>query len=209
MNKKILMAVALSFLSLFAIAEDKWVEGVHYKTLTKPLPTSYSGNEVGEIMEVFSYGCIHCANLEPAAQAFKKTLSDNIRFSPVPVMFSERQSAEVKAYYAAKLLKIDDAYHQAVFNEFHIARKPLRSDAAFAKFFSRYGISEKDYMAMASSFAVMGKVNHSVQLTGNSGIQGTPAIMANGKYLIDSGAVGGNDVALEVAKWLVERDAQQ
>jgi thiol:disulfide interchange protein DsbA len=203
------MALSLSFLSLFAFAEDKWVEGVHYKTLQQPLPTTYSGDEVGEIMEFFSYGCIHCANLEPAAQAFKKSLPDNIRFSPVPVMFNERQSAEVKAYYASVLLKINDEAHQAIFNEFHIARKPMRSDQTFAKFFTRYGISESDYLKMANSFGVMGKVNQSVQLTGNSGIQGTPAIMANGKYLIDSSAVGGNSVALEVAKWLVERDAQQ
>ncbi|MFQ3229025.1 thiol:disulfide interchange protein DsbA/DsbL [Reinekea sp.] len=209
MSKKILMAAALSFLSLFAIAEDKWVEGVHYKTLVTPLPTSYSGDEVGEIMEFFSYGCIHCANLEPAAQAFKSSLPDTIRFSPVPVMFNERQSAEVKAYYSAVLLKVGDEAHQGIFNEFHVARKPLRTDKAFAKFFTRYGVSEDDYLAMANSFGVAGKVNQSIQLTGNSGIQGTPAIMANGKYLIDSGAVGGNNVALEVAKWLVERDAQQ
>jgi thiol:disulfide interchange protein DsbA len=209
MSKKILLAAALSFLSLFAIADEKWVEGVHYKTLVTPLPTSYSGDEVGEIVEFFSYGCIHCANLEPAAQTFKKSLPDNIRFSPIPVMFNERQSAEVKAFYASVLLKINDDAHQGIFNEFHVARKPMRSDKSFAKFFTRYGVSEDDYLAMANSFGVAGKVNQSIQLTGNSGIQGTPAIMANGKYLIDSGAVGGNDVALEVAQWLVERDAQQ
>lgn len=209
MNKKILMAVALSFLSLFAIAEDKWVEGVHYKTLVNPLPTSYSGDEVGEIMEFFSYSCIHCANLEPSLQVFKSNLPENIRFSPIPVMFNERQSAEVKAYYASVLLKINDDAHQSIFNEIHVARKALRSDDSFAKFFTRYGVSEDEYLAMANSFGVAGKVNQSIQLTGNSGIQGTPAIMANGKYLIDSGAVGGNNAALEVAKWLIERDAQQ
>jgi len=160
-------------------------------------------------MEFFSYSCIHCANLEPSLQAFKSNLPENIRFSPIPVMFNERQSAEVKAYYASVLLKINDDAHQSIFNEIHVARKALRSDKAFAQFFTRYGVSEDEYLAMANSFGVAGKVNQSVQLTGNSGIQGTPAIMANGKYLIDSGAVGGNNVALEVAQWLIERDAQQ
>ncbi|MDN3647684.1 thiol:disulfide interchange protein DsbA/DsbL [Reinekea marina] len=209
MIKKLMITAALFAVSLFAAAEDKWVEGVHYRTLANPLPTTYSGDEIGEITEFFSYGCIHCFNLEPAAQAFKKSLPENIRFSPVPVMFNERQSAEVKAYYASVLLKINDDAHQAIYNEFHVARKPMRSDKAFAKFFTRFGVSEDQYMAMANSFGVAGKVNQSIQLTGKSGIQGTPSIMANGKYLIDSGAVGGNNVALEVAKWLVERDAAQ
>ncbi|WP_320822090.1 thiol:disulfide interchange protein DsbA/DsbL [Reinekea sp.] len=204
-------SVSILFLVLTACwvqaAEPRFVDGTHYTTLATPLKTSYRGAEVGEIMEFFSYGCIHCYNFEPAVQRFLAEKPDSIRYTYVPVMFNERQAPEVRAYYVIELLKLGVTAHQAIFNEIHQQRKALRTDGQFAKFFTRFNLTEDEYLAHAYSFGVNAKVNTSIYLTGNSGIGGTPSIIANGQYLIESGAVGGNEQALYAAKWLIEQDA--
>lgn len=211
MLKRMFAACIAVLASITAFAEEeKYVEGVHYTTLATPLQTTYRGEEIGEVMEFFSYGCIHCANFEPAIARYKEEKPDNIRFSAIPVMFNERQEPEVRAYYVVQTLRLGDEAHQAIFRAIHNERKSLRTDAQFAKFFeSEFDVSAEKYMATAYSFGVDPLVRKSIYLTGGSGIGGTPSIMANGKYLIDSSKVGGNELALYVAQWLIERDAAQ
>lgn len=212
MIKRILALCLISLTSMAALAEDepRYQEGVHYTVLSTPLKTTYRGEEIGEIMEFFSYSCIHCYNFEPAIERFLDEKPDNIRFTQVPVMFNPRNEPEVRAYYVGQVLKIGDEANKVIFDTIHRERNALRSDAQFAKLFEdKLGVSEEKYMATAYSFGVDPMVQKSVRLTGNSRIGGTPTIIANGKYVIDSGAVGSNEMALYVAKYLVERDAQQ
>ena len=209
MLRQAMISAALAMVAVLSFAEDaQYQEGVHYQVLTNPLPTSFRGEEVGEIMEFFSYACIHCYNFEPAVERFKSTLPENIRFTPVPVMFNPRQEAEVKAFYISQMLGINDVVHMPIFNEIHNKRRAMRSDKSFAEFFANYGVEESKYLSYAQSFGINSKVNFSINLTRNSQIPGTPAIIVNGKYRIISEAVGGNEASLQVAQWLVERDAQ-
>lgn len=210
MYKIALSIILLIFTACSAQAEDEqYVEGVHYKTLSKPLQTSFRGEEIGEVMEFFSYSCIHCYNFEPAAERFLAAKPETIRFTQVPVMFNDRQAPEVRAYYVVELLKLGKDAHSAIFNEIHVNRRALRTDKKFSEFFTRFGVNEDTYMEEAYSFGINTKLNTSIYLTKNSEIAGTPSIIANGKYLINSGAVGGNEQALYVAQWLIERDAEQ
>jgi thiol:disulfide interchange protein DsbA len=193
-----------------AQAEDRYVEGQHYTVLPEPLKTSYRGEEIGEIVEFFSYNCIHCYNVEGPIKRFLAEKPDNIRFTKITVMFNERQAPEVRAYYVIQTLRLGEEAHEKVFTAIHKQRKSLRTDKQFANFFEdELNVDEEKYMATAYSFGVDPQVNRSIYYTGNSRIGGTPTIMANGKYIIDSSAVGGNEMALYVAKWLVERDAAQ
>ena len=210
---KNLMAVTmlvLSALSLTAHADEtpRYEEGKQYTPLNTALPTSYRGDEIGEIFEFFSFSCIHCYRLEPGVERFLKEKPDNIRFTQIPVVFNERQKPEARAYYVAQLLKLDGA-GKAIFDENFVKKDYLRTDKDFAKFFTQFGLSEDDYMAKAYSFAVDSLVNKSIRLTGESQISGTPAIIVNGKYQIDTGIVGGNEAALYAAQRLVQQEAKK
>lgn len=185
----------------------RYVEGKHYATLATPLNTSFRGEEIGEIMEFFSYSCIHCARLEASIPAFLDQKPDNIRFTPVPVVFNEYQKPEVRAYYVVELLNLGHSAHTQIFNEINVNRNRMNTDAKFAEFFTRFGISKEEYMKHAYSFAVNAKLNQSIILTRDSQITGTPSVVANGKYRIDSGAVGSNEMALYAAQWIVNNEA--
>ncbi len=207
MIKRLLGAALLVCAFLGTTQAEEYKAGQHYLELPEKLPTNYRGEEAGEIMEIFSYSCIHCFNLEPFVQSWKQSKPDDVRFTPVPVLFNNRQIPEVKAFYASQLLKINDESHVPTYNEIHLNRNRLSSDEDFAEFFTRFGVSEEEYMNMANSFAVNVKVNQARKITEMSQIQGTPSLVVNGKYLVSGRTAGGNEKMFDVALWLIRRDA--
>lgn len=209
-QRLMLTALALTLtLSTTMVQAEDYQAGTHYIVLPEKIPTSYRGQEAGEIMEIFSYSCIHCFNLEPFVQSWKQNKPDDIRFTPVPVVFSPRQIPEVKAYYASVYLKVNDESHMAVYNAIHLNRNRLSSDEDFAEFFTRFGVSEDAYLDMANSFAVNVKVNQAQKITQMSQIEGTPSLVVNGKYLVSGRTAGGNERMFDVAEWLIRRDQNQ
>ena len=51
-------------------AQETWQEGKNY-FLIEPTQATTTGDKV-EVVEVFSYGCVHCKNFEPMFGAWKK-----------------------------------------------------------------------------------------------------------------------------------------
>lgn len=207
---KRVMLSALAFMVLtasFATAEE-FQAGTHYQVLPEKLPTSYRGEEAGEIMEIFSYSCIHCFNLEPFVTAWKQGKPEDIRFTPVPVIFNPRQIPEAKAYYTGQFLNVIEQSHPSLYNEIHVNRNRLSSDEDFAEIFERFDISESEYMDMANSFAVNTRISLAQKITQMSQIQGTPSLVVNGKYLISGQMAGGNERMFTVAEWLIRNEDQ-
>ena len=55
-------------LSAAAFAEEAYTEGKHYELL--PIPVDTADPDTCEVVEVFSYMCIHCYNFDPAVNAW-------------------------------------------------------------------------------------------------------------------------------------------
>ena len=60
---------------------------------------------------------------------------------------------------------------------------------------------------MANSFTINTKVKRSDELVKNYGIEETPTIVINGKYRLTPRSAGGYDQVVELAKWLVSKEA--
>ena len=82
-----LFAAALAALALPSSAQE-FQEGKQYIRLKNPQPVE-SGNKI-EVLEFFSYGCPHCADLEPILENWLKTLPPDVQFRRVPVLFQPR-----------------------------------------------------------------------------------------------------------------------
>ncbi|MCH8529953.1 MAG: thiol:disulfide interchange protein DsbA/DsbL [Saccharospirillum sp.] len=207
---KAIIATLLTLVSLVSLAQaQEFVEGTHYQRLPEKLPTTYRGDEVGEIMEVFSYSCIHCFNLETFIQSWKQGKPDDIRFTLVPVLFNERQLPEARAYYVGEFLGLHEESHMAIYNEIHLNRTRMATDDRFASFFTRFGVSEEEYRNMANSFAVNVRINQAQRITQGGQVQGTPSLIVNGQYLVTGQMAGGNPRMFDVAEWLIRRDQNQ
>ena len=77
--------------------------------MTLPGPHQrYSDEGKVEVVEVFSYGCIHCAQFAPTAEKLRKQLPPGVEFKLMPAPFSAEWLPFARAYYAAKQLGVVD-----------------------------------------------------------------------------------------------------
>lgn len=168
--------------AIFAATEFELTEGVQYKALKKPVDTS--GKKT--VVEVFGYTCPHCYNLEPSIHEWLKTKPSNVNFERMPVVFNHPNWIYMaRVFFTAKRLQILDQAHTEFFHAIHRDETDVYTPEALAKFFSRFGVKEKDFLAMFNSFVVDGDVKKAAKLTRQYEVEGVPAVVVNGKYLTD------------------------
>ena len=63
-------------------AQETWQEGKNY-FLIEPTQATTTGDKV-EVVEVFSYGCVHCNEVAPMVEDIAKRLPANAQFVKLP-----------------------------------------------------------------------------------------------------------------------------
>lgn len=198
-------ALLLGGFALQANAQALYQEGVHYQRLPQALPAG-SGDHP-EVVEMFSYACIHCFNFEPAVKQWLETKPDNVEFIRVPVSFG-REDWELlaRAHYAAEELGMAHEAERALYDAVHVERRRLNSADRIAELFAEHGVEREAFDSAFNSFGVETKVRRANQLTQRYRVQGTPTIVINGRYVTTGSMAGGNDRMLDVADFLTRRD---
>ena len=97
----VLIAACLASGSAFA----QLTEGKNYARIANPQPVE-TGKKI-EVIEFFSYGCPHCAELEPHLDAWLAKLPPDVAFRRVPVMFQQRWMPLAKIYYTLDALGVE------------------------------------------------------------------------------------------------------
>ena len=164
-------------------------EGVNYKKLANPQPTS-TADKI-EVLEFFWYGCPHCYQLEPEVEAWLKSKPDDVEFVRMPAVLGPSWELLTRAFYTADLLDASDKIHDPLFERLHKERKRIRNVDELKAFFVEQGVSEEDFDNTFSSFAVITKTNRSKQVAELYGISGVPALAVNGKFLVTAKMAGG------------------
>src|SRR5690554_210464 len=91
-----------------------WQEGTHYRTLDNPVRTaSDSGVEVAE---VFWYGCPHCYNFKPLAEAWEESAPEYISYVRLPAALGKSWEPHAYAFYALDAMGELDKVHDALFD---------------------------------------------------------------------------------------------
>ncbi len=155
-----------------------------YTTLQQALPIENPGKV--EIVEFFWYGCIHCYNLEPALDAWLPKLPADAYFRRIPAVFNERWAHDATIYYAFEALGVLDKLHRPFFDAIHKDRLKTDNPAALGEWLTKHGLDPQKFDATMKSFGVQSKAKRAAQLTGASRIDGTPAMMVQGRYTISS-----------------------
>lgn len=177
--------------------------GVHYKVLPKEVRTADPSKV--EVVEMFGYWCPHCSRLEPVIGPWKKNLSDDVLFNPIPVVFRKNQVEVAKAYYIAKTLGVLDKAHQGMFDMIHKQNQMPRDKEQLARFFKSYGVSDKDFDKAYKSFATNSALASGRKKAADYQISSVPTMIVNGKYVVTP-AVGGHKAMLDVVDYLVEQE---
>ncbi|MET0282227.1 MAG: thiol:disulfide interchange protein DsbA/DsbL [Steroidobacteraceae bacterium] len=203
-----LFAVLLLALPLAASAQMKWQEGAHYSLLTGSQTTGQAPGKI-EVTEVFSFGCVHCFRAKDAMARLAAALPPDAAMTYVHASFLSAEGWPMfqRAYYTARALGIAETTHEALFKavwetgEIPLmdtatgrVRRPLPTIEDAAKFYARVaGVKEADFLKVSNSPAVATQIARADELVKLWKIPGTPSLVVNGRYLVDSSALSSWD----------------
>jgi thiol:disulfide interchange protein DsbA len=157
--------------------------GTDYVLLDAPQPTWGQGKI--EVAEVFSYMCIHCAEFQPAVNAWKQRMPADVRWEYVPAVFGGAWDQAARAYFAAELLGVRERSHDAIFKAIHIDREMKTGSAEeYADLYAKQGAERGKFLDTMSSFGVTAKLGRAKQFAQRTGVTGTPTIIVAGKYRV-------------------------
>jgi thiol:disulfide interchange protein DsbA len=172
-----------------------------YTVLTQPLPVENPAKV--EVAEFFWYGCPHCYTLEPAIEAWIPKLPADAYFRRIPAVFSQRWALDAAVYYTFEALGVLAKLHRPFFDAIH--RDHLKTDnrAALDEWLGRNGVDTKKFDESMKSFGVQSKLKRAAQFSAASKIDGTPALMVQGRYTISTEQGGSHQGMLANAERLI------
>jgi len=176
------VAAFLAALSLTAAAQPVALEeGNQYLRLKVAQPVE-TGKKI-EVIEFFSYGCPHCADLEPILQGWLKTVPADVQFRRIPVMYQERWIPLAKIFYTLEALGQEARLSPDVFAALHARGMSLWQDKTFFDWAAAQGLDRKKVEEMYNSFAVAGKVNRARAAAQAYQVQSVPTVVVDGKFI--------------------------
>jgi thiol:disulfide interchange protein DsbA len=177
-----------------------------------------------EVIEVFSYGCIACNLFYPTMDKLVTALPKNAQVSYVPASFNPAEAWPMfqRAYLTAQAMGIADKTHTAMFNAIWSSdelavverrtnrlKNPMPTIEKAAAFYARVaGVKQEEFLSIAKSFSIEGKMKHADSLVKAYRVDSTPTMVVQGKYRITAQSAGGNDQLIELIKFLVAKETK-
>ncbi|WP_445144786.1 thiol:disulfide interchange protein DsbA/DsbL [Dyella sp. Tek66A03] len=180
-----------------------YTDGSEYVTLAAPAHR-YNNDGKVEVVEVFSYGCVHCAHFAPLADQMRKQLPPGVVFKLMPAAFNDEWLPYARAFYAAKKLGVLDQTHLALFQAKFGDHYPISTLDELADFYASHGVKREEFMRIASSDEVTAQIRKDAQLVQQWQVDGTPTIVVNGKYRTAN--IHSLDELSALTQWLAKRE---
>ena len=177
--------------------EWKYNEGEHFARMVPTQPTVGGADKI-EVVEAFMYSCPHCYTLDPHFSRWAEAADPGVRVVRIPVIFNRVAQMHAQLYFTAEILAANgqlanwEAFHSAVFAEFHQRGNRLTSVDSIEKVFTRFGVAAEDFNKTWNSFPVNQKMRLAADLARRYGIESVPAIVVAGKYrtnVADAGSI--------------------
>jgi len=183
MMKRFLFVIALAFAAAGPAAHAQtFTEGVDYTVLSTPIGTDNTAQI--EVVEMFWYGCPHCYEFEPLVERWVKALPKDVAFKRIPAPLNRNWETAARVYYTLESMGLLEKLHGPLFDAIHKDRLRITNERALLEWLGGKGVDTKKFSATSRSFAVESKLKRAHQVTQASGIEGVPALMVNGKYVV-------------------------
>ena len=200
MKKFIVGSLAAAVLSISTAAMANFVEGTDYTVVANPGKVDVAGKI--EVREFFWYGCGHCFSLEPHMQKWLKKLPKDVNFVRTPAAMNPTWELNARGYYVAEALRIRRFIHIPLFEAIHEKGQEVFDQKSQAQFFVKYGVPEAMFNGLFNSFPISAKVNKANQLAQQYQLTGVPAVVVNGKYVVQ----GDDGKVVQVVNYLIEKE---
>ncbi|MHC8388595.1 thiol:disulfide interchange protein DsbA/DsbL [Pseudomonas sp. MDT2-39-1] len=157
-----------------------------------------------EVVELFSYGCRHCYDLESTLNPWIEKLPADVNFVRVPAMFGGVWDVQGQAFLTLQAMGARQSVHAAVFEAIR-NRIKLTTPDEIAEFLAGEGIHKDIFLSTYRSFAVQAKVMDAKKRIAAYQVSGVPALVIDGKYRFDLSA-GGPQGMLKLAEHLIAQE---
>lgn len=173
-----------------------------YREVEQPKPRR-KGAPI-EVVEFFSYTCIHCKNFDPLIEEWAAEQGDTVRFSRTPAMFSPIQTMLGRTYLT--LLENDalEQNHMRIFRAIHDAGRQFLTPEMVADYVDGRGISKEDFLKAFNSPQMRRATADAERDVRNFRIAATPSLLVGGQYVVGMTS-GGQQRALKVAEYLIDK----
>ena len=183
------------------------VEGVHYKTLANPVTTDTGGKI--EVLEAFSYGCVHCFNFEPALRAWKAHLPADVQMTYLPATFNSNFELYARGFYAAKALGIAESTHEKVFDTVWKSGMAVQDTGQLINLYVRLGADRAKFTDALASLGVQAAISAAGVKAERLKLEGTPTLYVDGKYqVLPDGGSSYDDIFLRVDALIAKARAE-
>ncbi len=178
--KKWLVALFM-FVSLPALAAGLR-EGVDYKLL--PVPQPVSQKDKVEVIEFFSYGCVHCFNLEPSVVTWQKKLPADVAFRQEQIVWDKNMEPLVRLFASIRISGQSSKLHEPAFSAVVKEKRNFAQPEAVKAWVKAQGGDVDKFMQIYQSFSVINsEVARATKMTRSYQIEATPSFVIAGKYM--------------------------
>lgn len=206
--KSLLVLIGLLPVLAFAAAGEAPKEGVNYERL--PVAIETRDPTKVEVVEVFSYACIHCKNFQPAIEPWHAKAPEYVDFHRLPAAFDPTWAKLAQAFYAAEALGVTEQVHDLMFSAIHDRQVNLVDPTELATLFKdAAGVEPEEFNKVFNSFSVRSRVQQADARTRAYRVTGTPTLIVDGQFKVDARMAGGNEGMLDVVNYLVEQQKAQ
>jgi thiol:disulfide interchange protein DsbA len=201
----IIAAIALYFSTMVVtdIPLGEYELGVHYQELENP--RRLRGDKI-QVMEIFSYGCIHCYNLESDLEDWIEDNQEKATLVRVPAISNESWRVLARGFYASKILGIREKTHVGVFHAIHDKRANLGTPEKLAAHFDGKGTTAEEFSEVYKSAEVTKQVAEADRIQRRYRVASVPTLVVNGKYRVTTTQQVGRSRILDVVDYLVEKE---
>lgn len=157
-------------------------EGIEYARLTEPEPAPDPRRI--DVLEVFSYGCVHCFELEPALRAWKAHLPADVDLHYLPATFRPEFTLYARGFYAAQALGKLAPTHAGVFDAVWNQHAQVRSLADLANIYAGLGVDRARFIEAAQSADNRAAIDAARERVARLQVDGTPTFIVAGRYRV-------------------------
>ncbi|MBT7539556.1 MAG: hypothetical protein HN683_09475, partial [Gammaproteobacteria bacterium] len=112
----VMIVIYFSTMVVTDAPNGEFAEGRHYQVLEEP--GKVRGRKE-EVMEFFSYGCVHCFNFDPEIEDWVQANADTVKFIRTPVLGSNLWRLYGQTYFTMQELGILGENHVRFFTDIH------------------------------------------------------------------------------------------
>jgi thiol:disulfide interchange protein DsbA len=195
----------------------QFTEGKQYVNLTQPAGQAAPTGAV-EVVEVFSYGCPHCAEFAPYMDKLRAELPKGAKVDYMPAVFNASWLPYAQAYYAARQLGVFEQTHDKLFKAM-LEHYPLNSLSDLADFYARQGVDKDKFMAAATNAQTTQQMAADQKTEMGWGIDATPTLVVGRRAsdakdapfvgLMRSADINSYAQLQQVGLWMAQQAAQR